>query len=51
MTSKADEYRAKARDAKRLAELACETDVKEQALKIAQEWLEMAAREEKRGWH
>jgi hypothetical protein len=49
-TSKADEYRARAREAEQLAEQTPELDIKEQAFKIAKQWLDMAAREEKRRW-
>jgi hypothetical protein len=47
-TSKADEYRAKAREAKRLAEETPDWEIKEQAFKIAKQWRDMAAHEEKR---
>ena len=47
-TSKADEYRAKAREFEELAEQARDSDIKEQLFKIAQQWRDMAAHEEKR---
>ena len=37
-TSKADEYRAKAREAEQLAERTNDSVIKEQALKIAEQW-------------
>ena len=42
-TSKADEYRAKAREAEQLAERTNDSVIKEQALKIAERWQYMAA--------
>jgi hypothetical protein len=48
-TSKTDEYRAKAREAERLAGQTTDSVIKEQALKIAEQWLYMAAFEEKFG--
>ena len=48
-TSKADDYRAKAREAERLAEQTTDSVIKEQALKIAEQWRYMADYEEKRG--
>ena len=48
-TSKADEYRAKAREAEQLAERTNDFVIKEQALKIAEQWRYMAAFEEKFG--
>jgi hypothetical protein len=48
-TSKADEYRAKAREAEQLAERTKDSVIKEQALKIAEQWRYMAAFEEKLG--
>ena len=43
-TSKADECRAKAREAEQLAERTTDSTIKEQARKIAQEWWEMVSR-------
>ena len=48
-TSKADEYRAKAREAEQLAEKTTDSVIKEQALKIAEQWRYMGAFEEKFG--
>jgi predicted RNase H-like nuclease len=48
VTSRADEYRAKAREAEQLAEQIRDPGIKEQFLKIAQQWRDMAAYEEKR---
>jgi hypothetical protein len=42
-TSKADEYRAKAREAEQLAERTNDSVIKEHALKIAEQWRYMAA--------
>jgi hypothetical protein len=47
-TSKAEEYRAKAREAEQLAERTNDSVIKEQALKIAEQWQYMADYEEKR---
>jgi hypothetical protein len=48
VTLKADEYRAKAREAEQFAEQVRDPDIKEQFLKIARQWRDMAAYEEKR---
>jgi hypothetical protein len=48
VTLKADAYRAKAREAEQFAEQIRDHDIKEQFLKIAQQWRDMAANEEKR---
>ena len=48
-TSKAEEYRTKAREAEQLAERTDDSAIKEQALKIAEQWRYMADYEEKRG--
>jgi hypothetical protein len=48
-TNKADEYRAKAREAEQLAEQTTESVIKQQAFKIAEHWRYMADYEEKRG--
>ena len=48
-TRKAEEYRAKAREAEQLAEKTVDSTIKEQALKIAEQWRYMAAFEEKFG--
>ena len=48
-TSKAEEYRTKAREAEQLAERTNDSVIKEQALKIAEQWRYMAAFEEKFG--
>jgi hypothetical protein len=48
-TSKAEEYRTKAREAEQLAEQARNFAIREQLLNIAQQWKAMAAFEEKFG--
>jgi hypothetical protein len=48
VTSKADEYRAKASEAEQLAEQTRDSVIKEQLFKTAQQWRDMAAYEEKR---
>ena len=48
-TRKAEDYRAKAREAEQLAEKTVDSTIKEQALKIAEQWRYMAAFEEKFG--
>jgi hypothetical protein len=48
LTTKAEEYRAKARECERLAEQTRDSHIKEQFLQTAQEWRNMAAYEEKR---
>jgi hypothetical protein len=48
VTSKADEYRAKARECEEDAKQTRDSYLKEQFLKIAQQWRDMAAYEEKR---
>jgi hypothetical protein len=48
-TSKVDDYRANARDCEQLAEQTIDAHLKEQFLKTAQQWRDMAAYEEKRG--
>ena len=50
MTSKADEYRAKARECEELAEQTCDSFIKEQILDVAKQWRHMAAYEEKHTW-
>ena len=45
--SKADEYRAKARECEKHAEEARDPDLKQQMLDIAEKWRTMAAFEEK----
>jgi hypothetical protein len=47
-TNKADEYRAKASEAAQLANETLDSVIKEQLFKIAQQWRDMAAYEEKR---
>jgi hypothetical protein len=47
-TSKADEYWARAREAEQLAEQTADSVIKEQALRIAEQWRYMADYEEKR---
>jgi hypothetical protein len=47
-TSKADEYRANALEADQLGEQTVDSVIKEKLLKIAQQWRDMAAYEEKR---
>jgi hypothetical protein len=46
VTSKADEYRAKARECEALAEWTRESFIKEQLLEVAQKWRHIAAYEE-----
>ena len=48
MTTKADEYRAKAQECEELAEQTRDPFIKEQFLEIAKKWRHMAAYEEKR---
>ena len=48
MTSKAKEYRAKAHESEEIAEQTGDPYIKEQFLKIAKQWRNMAAYEEKR---
>ena len=50
MTSKAEEYRAKARESEEIAEQTGDPYIKEQFLKIAKQWRHMAAYEEKHTW-
>jgi hypothetical protein len=47
-TSKLDEYRANAQECERLAEQTSDAHFKEQFLKTARQWRDMAAYEEKR---
>ena len=47
MTSKAEEYRAKARESEEIAEQTRDPYIKKQFLKIAKQWRHMAAYEEK----
>jgi hypothetical protein len=47
LTSKADEYRAKARECEELAQATCDSFIKEQFLEVAKKWWHMAAYEEK----
>jgi hypothetical protein len=47
VTSKAEEYRAKARESEEIAEQTRDPYIKEQFLKIAKQWRHMAAYEEK----
>jgi hypothetical protein len=49
VTPKAEEYRAKARECEEGAEQTRDPYIKEQFLKIAQQWRDMAAYEEKYG--
>jgi hypothetical protein len=49
VTSKADEYRAKASEAEQLAEQTVDSVIKEKLFKIAQQWRDMAAYEESTG--
>ena len=50
-TSKADEYRGKARECEEGAEHTRDSFIKEQILEVAKKWQEMADYEEKRwGW-
>jgi hypothetical protein len=46
-SSKADEYRAQARECEELAELTRDSHLKEQFLKTAQQWRDMAEHAEK----
>jgi hypothetical protein len=48
-TSKVDEYRVRASEAEQLAKQTANSVIKEQALKIAEQWRYMANYEEKRG--
>ena len=48
-TSKAEEYRTKAREAEQLAERTNDPAIKDQALKIAEQWQYMAPFKEKFG--
>jgi hypothetical protein len=48
LTTKAEEYRAKARECEHLAEQTRDSHIKEQFLKTAQEWRQMAEREDNR---
>jgi hypothetical protein len=48
VTLKAEEYRAKARECEALAEQTTDFHIKQQLLKIAQQWRDMAAYEEKK---
>jgi hypothetical protein len=50
VTSKAEEYRAKARESEEIAEQTGDPYIKEQFLKIAKQWRNMAAYEEKHTW-
>ena len=50
MTSKAEEYRAKAHESEEIAEQTGDPYIKEQFLKIAKQWRYMAAYEEKHTW-
>jgi hypothetical protein len=47
VTSKADEYRAKARECEEGAEQTRDSFIKEQFLEVAKKWRDMAAYEEK----
>ena len=47
MASKADEYRAKARECEELAEQTRDSFIQEQILDVAKQWRHMAAYEEK----
>jgi hypothetical protein len=47
-TSKVDDYRANACDCEQLAERTSDAHLKEQFLKTARQWWDMAAYEEKR---
>ena len=47
MTSRADEYRAKARECEEGAEQTRDSFIKEQFLEVAKTWRDMAAYEEK----
>ena len=49
LTSKADEYRAKARECEERAEQTRDTFLKQQMIEIAQKWHSMAAYEDKYG--
>jgi hypothetical protein len=48
VTSKPEEYRAKARECEKLAEGTRDAFIKEQLLEVAKAWRNMAAHEEKR---
>ena len=50
MASKKEEYRANARECEQLAEQTCDAYLKEQFLKTAEQWRQMAAYEEKHTW-
>jgi hypothetical protein len=47
VTSKTEEYRAKARECEQLAKQARDSDIKEQFLDMAKKWRDMADHEEK----
>jgi hypothetical protein len=47
VTTKAEEYRAKAQECEELAERARDPFIKEQLLEVAKKWRHMAAYEEK----
>jgi hypothetical protein len=47
VTTKAEEYRAKARECEELAEQTRDPSIKEQFLEVAKKWRHMAAYEEK----
>ena len=48
MTTKAEEYRAKARECEELAEQTRDSFIKEQFLEVAKKWREMAEHEDNR---
>jgi len=50
LTSRADEYRAKARECEELAQATTDPHIKQQMLKIAETWRGMAAHVEKHSW-
>ena len=50
VTTKAEEYRAKARECEELAEQTRDSFIKEQILDVAKQWRHMAAYEEKHTW-
>jgi hypothetical protein len=47
MTSKAEEYRARARECQETAEKARDSEIKQRLIELAQQWRTLAAYEEK----
>jgi hypothetical protein len=50
VTTKAEEYRAKAQECEELAQATRDSFIKEQFLEVAKKWRQMAASEEKHTW-